>query len=66
MNQEPLTHEARRFCHGDDQWSDWQPCTQSQARRHQLDDTFEVRQRACPRPAPHKRPPPLAVGQRRS
>lgn len=55
----PLTHEARRFCHGDYAWSNWQPCTAEQAERYAADETFQVRERVCPRPAPHKQPPPM-------
>jgi negative regulator of replication initiation len=41
-----LTHEARRWCHGDDAWTDWQACTAETAHRRSLDSTFEVRLRA--------------------
>lgn len=44
---EPLTHEARRYCKGDDAWTEWQPCTEEQASRYLKDETFQVRQRVC-------------------
>lgn len=37
------THEARRWCHGDDAWSRWQPCTAEQAASYAKDETFQVR-----------------------
>lgn len=45
---EALTHEARRYCHGDADWTDWQPCTAEQAARYKKDDTFQVRLRSSP------------------
>ena len=43
---EQLTHEARRYCHGDDAWTEWQPCTREQAALWQASDpTFEIRER---------------------
>jgi hypothetical protein len=38
-----LTDEARRYCHGDDAWTHWQPCTAEQAARYEKDDAFNVR-----------------------
>lgn len=38
-----MTHEARRYCHGDDAWTDWRPCTAQQAAEYRLDGTFQVR-----------------------
>ena len=60
MDQKPLTHEARRRCHGDDAWTDWRPCTKEQAEQRRMDETFQVRQRVTPAPAAHKRPPRMA------
>lgn len=37
------THEARRWCHGDSAWSEWQPCTAVQAASYAKDETFQVR-----------------------
>lgn len=45
MESPHLTHEARRFCHGDDAWSSWQPCTMADALRRQGEEGFEVRPR---------------------
>lgn len=42
-NAEAMTHEASRYCHGDDAWTDWQPCTAEQAARYERDDAFKVR-----------------------
>lgn len=42
---EPMTHEARRYCHGDEDWTTWQPCTAEQARRYAADDSFQIRTR---------------------
>jgi hypothetical protein len=40
-----LTHEARRYCKGDDGWTAWQPCTAQQAEVRKRDGTFQVRLR---------------------
>lgn len=40
-----LTHEAKRYCHGEDAWTDWKLCTAEQAARYKKDDTFRVRLR---------------------
>lgn len=48
IRQLNLTHEARRYCRGDGEWSNWQPCTAEQAERRKSDDTFQVRQRTKP------------------
>ena len=37
------THEACRYCHGDDAWSNWQPCTTAQARIYEGREDFRVR-----------------------
>lgn len=45
-----LTHEARRYCHGDGEWSNWQACTEQQALDwRSSDQKFEVRKRVTPR-----------------
>lgn len=44
---EQLTHEARRYCHGDDSWTNWQPCTAEQAAQREKDETFQVRRRVA-------------------
>jgi hypothetical protein len=38
-----MTHEARRYCHGDDAWTDWQTCTAEQAAEYKARPDFEVR-----------------------
>ncbi len=45
LAKEPMTHEARRYCHGDEAWTNWQPCTAEQARRYTADDGFQIRTR---------------------
>lgn len=45
VNAGPLTHEARRYCRGDDGWTNWQPCTAAEAERREADSTFQVRLR---------------------
>lgn len=37
------THEARRWCYGDDAWSEWQPCSAERAAERAKDETFQVR-----------------------
>lgn len=37
------TYKARRWCHGDGAWSEWQPCTAAQAASYAKDETFQVR-----------------------
>ena len=42
---EALTHEVKRWCHGDGDWSNWQPCTAKQAEEYAKDDSVKTRPR---------------------
>ncbi len=48
VNAGPFTHEARRYCKGDEGWTAWQPCTAQQAAQREKDETFQVRLRRLP------------------
>lgn len=49
---EMLTHEVRRWCSGDDEWSNWQPCTEKQAAEYAKDDSVKTRARRLTGPQP--------------
>jgi hypothetical protein len=38
-----IQYEARRFCKGDNSWTNWQACTEAQFKEYATDSSFEVR-----------------------
>ena len=45
-DKQKQTFEAKRWCHGDRQWTNWQPCTEAEAALYRKDENFKVRPRS--------------------
>lgn len=48
LNPRSMRWEARRWCNGDDDWTNWQPCTDEQKDRWAAQGDFQFRQVSTP------------------